>query len=365
MRDEDSEWFENRARRSARTATRGEFDFIDSIRQQALRRRRQRKSFTSSLHPPPSSLLFGIGDDAAVIRQRGGVDSVVTSDLLVEEIDFRLDTTTPRALGHKALAVSLSDVAAMGARPGFALLSIGLPAEIWRSSFLDKLYEGFFALADRHDVALIGGDISRTPERVIIDSTVIGELAHGSAVYRSGARPGDHIFVTGDLGGSSIGLRLLEDGRRIRLAGEQPIIKRAIRRHRRPEPRVSWGALLGEEAIASAMIDISDGLSSDLTHLCHESGVGATVDARRIPIDPLLTRLCERLGLDPLAAALDGGEDFELLFTIHPRDLARLPKHVRGVTATYIGDVTHERAGVRLRAGDRCYRLEPEGFKHF
>jgi thiamine-monophosphate kinase len=363
MRDEEEERFENRARHSSHNSSRSEFDFISSIRQKALRR--QQKSFTSSLRPPPSSLLFGIGDDAAVIEQRGGFDSVVTSDLLVEEVDFRLGTTTPHSLGHKALAVSLSDVAAMGARPRWALLSIGVPARIWRTKFLDELYEGFFALADRYKVALIGGDLSRTPERVLIDSTVIGDTAHGSAVLRSGARPGDHIFVTGDLGGSSVGLRLLEQGRSLRLASEQHGIAQAIHRQRRPAPRVSWGALLGEEAIASAMIDISDGLSSDLTHLCHESRVGATIDARRIPIDPNVTRLCESLRLNPLQAALNGGEDFELLFTIHPRDLARLPISVGGVTATYIGDVTRERAGVVLRTGKTFRSLKPGGFEHF
>jgi thiamine-monophosphate kinase len=364
MKDVEDERFENRSHHSSHNSSRSEFDFINSIREKALGRGR-RSSSNSSLVTRHSSLLYGIGDDAAVIEQRGGFDSVVTSDLLVEEIDFRLDTTAPRALGHKALAVSLSDVAAMGARPKFALLSIGVPASIWRGKFLDELYEGFFALADRYGVELIGGDISRTPERVLIDSTVIGDVAHGFAVLRSGARPGDHIFVTGDLGASSVGLRLLEQGQRNRRTYEEQSIARAIRRHRRPEPRVSWGALLGEEGLASAMIDLSDGLSSDLAHLCHESRAGAIIDARRIPIDPLVISLCERLGLDPLERALNGGEDFELLFTVHPRNLSRLPRRVGGVPATYVGDMTHDRNRILLRAGKRLHRLEPQGFEHF
>lgn len=355
MRAEEGRRFENRAHHSSRKSSRSEIDFINSIREKALRRRRRKSS----------SLLFGIGDDAAVIEQRGGFDSVVTSDLLVEEVDFRLETTTPRALGHKALAVSLSDVAAMGARPRFALLSIGVPARIWRGEFLDELYEGFFALADCYNVSLIGGDVSRTPERVVIDSTVIGEVAHGAAVFRSGARTGDHIFVTGDLGASSIGLRLLERGRRIRRAYEEQCVMQAVGRHRRPEPRVSWGAFLGEEGLASAMIDISDGLSSDLSHLCHESRAGATIDARRIPIAPPVRRLCESLGLDPLEAALNGGEDFELLFTINPRKLPHLPKRVGGVPATYIGDVTRQQDSILLRTGKRLRGLSPKGFEHF
>jgi thiamine-monophosphate kinase len=149
------------------SSSRSEFDFIERIRQRALNH--------SSLITRHPSLSLGIGDDAAVIRQQAGRDMVVTTDLLVEGIDFRLETTTPRLLGVKALAVSLSDIAAMGARPRYALLSIGIPSEIWNSRFVDKLYDGFFSLAERYSVALIGGDVSRTPERVVIDSIVLGD----------------------------------------------------------------------------------------------------------------------------------------------------------------------------------------------
>ncbi|HYO90394.1 MAG TPA: thiamine-phosphate kinase [Pyrinomonadaceae bacterium] len=354
MRDEnESDGLDVRA--SSRHFTRSEFDFINSIRQKALRHNRKN-----------SSLLFGIGDDAAVFEQRGGFDSVVTADLLVEDVDFRLTTTTPRLLGHKALAVSLSDIAAMGARPRFALLSVGVPRDVWRSGFLDRFYEGFFALAERCGVTLVGGDVSRTPERVLIDSIVIGDAPHGSAVFRSSARPGDHIFVTGSLGGASVGLQILEHETRRAMDRESMLsVERAIRRHRRPEPRLAWGAMLGEEAVATAMIDISDGLSSDLSHLCRESRIGASVDARRIPIDPCATRLSDALRLNPLEAVLSGGEDFELLFTIHPRDLPRLPKSIGGVPATYIGDVTDERDGILLRRGRSFRRLNARGFTHF
>src|SRR5436853_1694130 len=182
-----------------------EFDFINRIRQRALNH-----SENSSLITHHSSLSFGIGDDAAVIRQRSGHDTVITTDLLVEEIDFRLNTTTPRLLGYKALAVSLSDIAAMGARPRFALLSIGVPSAIWNSDFVDELYEGFFSLAETYKVALVGGDVSRTPERIVIDSIVLGETRRGRAITRDGARAGDQIFVTGTLGGAAAGLQELE-----------------------------------------------------------------------------------------------------------------------------------------------------------
>ncbi|HYE64670.1 MAG TPA: AIR synthase related protein, partial [Pyrinomonadaceae bacterium] len=160
------------------TSSRGEFDFIKRLRQRALRRRVAiNDAHRSSLIPHPSSLHLGIGDDAAVIKQFAGRDTIITTDLLVEEVDFRRDAMPPRLLGHKALAVSLSDVAAMGARPRWALLSIGVPRDVWDSPFLDQFYEGFFTLAGRYNVTLIGGDVSRTPERIIIDSIVVGETA--------------------------------------------------------------------------------------------------------------------------------------------------------------------------------------------
>ncbi len=341
--------------------SRSEFDFIDRIRQRALKH--------SSLIPHPSSLRLGIGDDAAVLRQQSGRETVVTADLLIEEIDFRLDTTTARFLGHKALAVSLSDVAAMGARPRHALLSIGVPRRIWQSDFVDEFYEGFFALAETYGVALAGGDVSRSPERIVIDCVVLGEVARGQAVTRAGARPGDHIFVTGSLGGAAAGLRLLERDARLRRQRprslENPVVEDLRLRQLRPSPRVPWGALLGEEHLATAMIDVSDGLSSDLAHLASASRAGAIIEAARVPIDPAVISLCGRRALDPLLLALHGGEDFELLFTIRPRDLRKLPRALGGVPATYIGDVTNVAGRVLISEGPRVWRLEPQGFTHF
>ncbi|HUQ34345.1 MAG TPA: thiamine-phosphate kinase [Pyrinomonadaceae bacterium] len=356
MRDEE----DDKNSRSI-SSSRSEFDFIERIRQRALN--------NSSLITHHSSLSLGIGDDAAIIRQQSGRDLIVTTDLLVEEIDFRLETTTPSLLGFKALAVSLSDIAAMGARPRYALVSIGLPSEIWNSGFADKLYDGFFSLAERYSVALIGGDVSRTPERVVIDSIVLGDAPRNRAISRSGARPGDHIFVTGELGGAAAGLRLLEGGTRLRRkrprSAHYRIIEGLLLRQLRPEPRTAWGALLGEERLPTAMIDISDGLSSDLMHLCRSSNVGAMIDAGRIPVDSSVVNLCGRRALDPLLLALDGGEDFELLFTIRPRDLRGLPRALGGVPITYIGDVTNDVGRIQIREGSHVWSLKPGGFRHF
>jgi thiamine-monophosphate kinase len=356
MRDEEKD-----ANSRSIPPSRTEFEFIDRIRQQALNH--------SSLITHHSSLSLGIGDDAAIIRQQSGRDTVITTDLLVQDIDFRLDTTTPWLLGYKALAISLSDIAAMGARPRYALLSIGIPSEIWNSDFVDKLYDGFFALAESYSVELIGGDISRTPERIVIDAIVLGEAPRGRAIRRTGARPHDHIFVTGALGGAAAGLRLLERGARLSRKRPRAAHKRAVEqlllRQLRPEPRVAWGAVLGEERLPTAMIDLSDGLSSDLAHLCRESNVGAIIDASRIPIDPLVINLCGRRALDPLMLALHGGEDFELLFTVRPRDLSRLPRRVCGVPVTYIGDVTADAGRIRVSEGSHVWTLEPAGFMHF
>jgi thiamine-monophosphate kinase len=340
----------------------GEFDFIERVRRRESARIANDRH--SSLNAHHSSLLQGIGDDAAVLRPRPGFDLVVTTDLLVEGVDFRLDEgwASPRDLGHRALAVSLSDAAAMGARPRFCLLSVGVPRALWRGRFLEGFYEGVRALAGKHGVLIIGGDTSRTPGGVVIDSIVLGEVRRGRALTRGGARAGDQIFVTGALGGAAGGLKILERAsvRTSRRRAES----RLLLRQRRPGPRVGWGALLSEKGLATSLIDLSDGLSSDLAHVCRESGVGARVEAASLPVDPLLARA----GFDAdeaLRLALDGGEDFELLFTADPRKAARLPREVEGVPATRVGEVTKERGKVRLVRDGRAGLLEPGGFEHF
>jgi len=343
-----------------------EFDFINKLRARVA----NKSGSISALITQHSSLVQGIGDDAAVIHSGHGKDTVVTTDLLMEEIDFKRDTSSPEMLGHKALAVSLSDIAAMGARARWGLISIGLPADVWQSGFAERLYDGYLSLADRYGVELAGGDVSRTTEKIVIDSILIGECDSGRAVMRGGAAPGDQIFVTGFLGDAAAGLRLLERGVRVQTASgpkrlEEHSVERLLLRQLCPDPRVGWGLLLAEQQLASAMIDISDGLSSDLNHLCKESGVGAVIDAGRLPIDHVVREICGRRALDPLLLALHGGEDFELLFTVKPENAGKLPKRVDGIPVTAIGSIKEESHGVKISEGSRVWNLEPGGWEHF
>ena len=343
------------SRPANRNSQKSEFDFIDALRQRVAAK--------------SQSLVNGIGDDAAVFRSTAGKDTVITSDLLVEDVDFRRTTTPPYLLGHKALAVSLSDIAAMGSRPLWSLISIGVPEEVWESDFVERLYDGLLDLANRYGVQLIGGDTSRTTEGIVIDSIVAGECAAGTSIARTGATPGDHIFVTGSLGAAAAGLRLLERGAHL---AEQNLgdddsqkLDHILLRQLRPEPRVGWGIVLGEEHLATSMIDLSDGLSSDLNRLCAASDVGALIDASLLPIDERVTELCGRRALDPLQLALHGGEDFELLFTVNADDANRLPRRVDGVGIKRIGQITAAFEGVKISEGSRIWELKPGGWKHF
>src|SRR5499427_10031143 len=225
-----------------------EFDFIKRIRDQAA-------------ESSATDLVFGVGDDAAVLREREGRETLVTVDLLVEDVDFKLEYAPPRLLGHKALAVSLSDIAAMGGAPAFSLLTLGIPKRSQISNlksdiFWEEFFAGYFALAEEHSVALIGGDLSSTPDRLTLDSIMIGHCRAGGAVRRGGAKVGDAIYLTGTVGASSAGLRLLLDGARVN-EGEDSLKQSALLAHLRPAPRVAFGRRIGERGLAHSMIDVS------------------------------------------------------------------------------------------------------------
>lgn len=301
-----------------------------------------------------------IGDDCAVVSKDTKTDLVLTTDLLVEDVDFRRDWMIPEFLGHKALAVSLSDVAAMGARPVWAMLSIGIPEKIWKTDFVEKFYEGWFALAEKFDVELIGGDISKTPDKIVIDSIAAGEVKKGKAILRSGAKAGDLIYVTGEIGGAAAGLKLLENGELFGKSNHKNVLLRQLQ----PNPQTEIGQLIGQKNLATAMIDLSDGLSSDLTHLCRESGVGAKIYADRIPFDKKLNSRAQNFD-EQLHFALSGGEDFELLFTVDPKKKFQIEKALKTQYFSLIGETTANAEMIELIAGEKRLILEPKGFQHF
>ena len=303
--------------------------------------------------------LKNIGDDCAVLPKNKTTDLVITTDLLIEDIDFRLKWTKPEFLGHKALAVSLSDIAAMGAKPVWSMLSIGVPEKIWRTDFIEKFYDGYLRSAKKFSVELIGGDVSKSPDKIIIDSIVAGETKKGKAIMRSTAKAGDLIFVTGNLGGASAGLRLLEAGEIYETSTYNNLIERQLK----PNPQIEIAQILGEKNLATSMIDLSDGLSSDLFHICQVSKVGAKIYAEKIPVEVQNSKL--KTQNSKLAFALNGGEDFELLFTVNPKKKFQLEKHLENRNISHIGEVTANAEIIELITGKKTEILEPEGFRHF
>lgn len=312
----------------------------------------------------------GIGDDAAVLLLAGNAQLLATTDLLLEDIHFRRRYAEPGDIGWKALARNLSDIAAMGGTPRFALVSLACPAETTTEA-IEAFYKGMQAAAAPHGVVIVGGDTCASPGGLLVSVTLLGELA-GAPRLRSGARPGHLVAVTGTLGESAAGLSLLEvttgTGGPSLDRLDQEILDRVSQAHRRPVARVSEGRWLGASSAVSAMIDLSDGLATDLGHLAVESRVGALVHLDRLPISPAVRRVAEQLGRDPIELAVTGGEDYELLLTADRAAVGGLAAGLRAATGTpltAIGEVVEAKAGVQFVNA----RGEPvplgEGFEHF
>jgi len=292
-------------------------------------------------------VVVGIGDDAAVVAPERNLLEVLTTDCQVEDVHFDRTFVGAADIGHKALAVNLSDLAAMGAAPRVALLSLVLPAAFPVSS-VDALVDGMAALAARARVFIVGGNIARSPGPLIVDVTVTGSVHRRRVLTRGGAHAGDELYVTGTLGGAALGLRTLQD--------DPASGGVAVERYRRPEPRTRFGLMLGRNRAARACIDLSDGLADGVRQIGEASGLGAIIDAGALPIEEGAT----------LRDALAGGEDYELLFAVSPRMRSRL-RHARRLVSdlavTRIGRLTSDRAMLLSRNGS----LEelPAGFAHF
>jgi thiamine-monophosphate kinase len=310
----------------------------------------------------PAWVLVGPGDDAAVIEPEPRMADVLTTDALVEGIHFDRRFCPPEAIGHKALAVNLSDLAAMGAIPRAALLSLVLPDEL-PAADVDGLLDGLLALAARHRVTLVGGNITRSPGGgsgpgpLVVDVTAIGAVAPRRVLRRSGARPGDEVYVTGTVGNGAAGLQALRE------AGDLP---EAQAHYLRPEPRVRAGLLLGRNRAATACMDLSDGLADAVRQVAAASGVGMAIRADALPIQDAVRGWFVQRRADPAIAALAGGDDYELLFTSRPTHRGRLRavrSHLGNLAVTKIGVVTKGREVVLET--DKGIQPLPAGFEHF
>jgi thiamine-monophosphate kinase len=313
--------------------------------------------------PQPIDAIVGIGDDAAVLGIAGDNLLVATCDAQVEDIHFRLRHTDPYDIGRKALAVNLSDIAAMGAKPRFALISLLVPPTL-DVTVLDRMYIGLREEAAQFDVALVGGNIARNAERLIIDITLLGISLQNKLLRRDSAKPGDIVLVTGNLGSAAAGLLVLENEQ---LAREAPLEAcEAVRRaQQRPTPRVVAGQWLAQQGVATGM-DVSDGLAADISHICEASGVGVEIEAKRLPIQPEMALIAALARQNPQDLALFGGEDYEILFTAspdHAEILARELFDATGVKATSIGTIRSGSAITLLHEG-KSSPLPSTGWDH-
>ena len=312
----------------------------------------------------PAHLRLGIGDDCAILSPPANHDLVVTTDFSLEGRHFRRDWHTPAAIGHRTLARGLSDLAAMGAKPLAAFLSLALPKSFARNpKWINDFLEGLLALASTCNTPLAGGDTAQSPSaEVLADIVLLGATPSNRALRRSTARPGDLLYVTGHLGGAAAELQALASSpRKFRKRSERRALDPNPSPHLFPQPRLGVGQALLRRKLATACIDISDSLSTDLAHLCAESQVAAELDTAAIPLHPLTASLA-----DPLAAALHGGEDYELLFTA--RASTRVPRSIAGVAITCIGRILptrRNRPQLTLATGRKRSPLTPQGWEHF
>ncbi len=302
----------------------GEFDYIRWVRRQT---------------PTSPRVLIGPGDDCAVVSSTNSLPMMVTTDMLMERVDFILTDAGPRRVGRKAMAVNLSDIAAMGGKPIAAFVSIAVPKGELSLGMPEELYRGLREMADRFNTGIAGGDTNTWTGGLVISVTVLGEPGPQGPIRRNGARPGDWLFVTGPLGGSLLG------------------------KHLDFTPRIDEALLLQKHAPIHAMIDISDGLAADTFHICEESGCGVVLFADRVPLTEAAS--CMADALSPLEHALGDGEDFELAFAVDPADGERLLKSqpIPGITLSLIGQFISEQA-LFLQEGETRSRIEPRGFAH-
>ena len=327
----------------------GEFGFIESIKKQCS---------TSS-----KNVIKGIGDDCAVFRANSNRVFLFTTDMLVEDVHFLMDKITPYQLGWKSVAVNLSDIAAMGGIPLHVLISIGIPVKT-DVELIKDLYRGMNDICSHYNVNILGGDTVASKDKLIINISLLGDGEEHSVLYRHGAGPGDKVCLTGNVGDSAAGLNILQNKISFSYTDKDYFIKA----HNEPWPLVETGRIIATSQLAGAMIDLSDGLLSDLGHICEESKVGASIFEEQIPLSRELRLLSSRENFNPLELALSGGEDYVLLFTapeknIHAIEQLSREKDISPIVM--IGEITNEE-GIRLTDSyGKSTFVRPKGFDHF
>jgi thiamine-monophosphate kinase len=341
-------------RRQARLTHLREFQLIQSL---------PRRFSTQGLHP-----IVGIGDDAAILPSSSSQHVVISTDLLVEDIHFTRKTATLYDIGYKAAAANLSDIAAMGATPTAIFVAIALPPSFIEEDW-HEFYRGLAVPCKRYKVQLLGGDTSASPTSLFIAITIMGQVAPGHFLTRHGAKNGDLIYVSGTLGDSAAGLAYLNQSKRPpKSAIRSKPMKYLVQRHLQPTARVPLGELLASQPYASSAMDLSDGLSGDLRHLCRQSRVGALIDSEQIPMSQQMQRYAKRIRATPLHWSLHGGEDYELLFTIPPQwqhELEKCAKE-RRIPITHIGIIQPKRFGIRIvHHNQRQDVFSPRSYEHF
>lgn len=312
----------------------------------------------------PENVIRGIGDDAAVLKAEGEDWLLFTTDMLIEDVHFSMAYVKPAQVGAKALVASVSDIAAMGGRPLHAVVSLGIPLRI-PVEVLKGIYSGLRSAALEYGLNIVGGDTVKSPGQLIINVALIGCVGAGKAVYRSGAKPGDLVFVTGSLGNSAAGLFLYQNPSISVSTEANSFLKSA---HTDPKARVKLGAVLADTGKVTSMDDISDGLATEIHEICLASGAGCRIRSPLVPMDQRMKEAAAATGRDPLSWALYGGEDFELIFTVRPDSAAAIKRLLRekGSKCHLIGEIVQSKAGITMELPQGYFvPLEAKGYDHF
>ena len=324
----------------------GEFKFIDRIKRGCVVR--------------PAGVIKAIDDDCCVFRTPDKMVNLLTTDLLVEDVHFLREAISPFKLGRKSLAVNISDIAAMGGTPGEAVISIAIPETV-EIEYLDEFYEGMRSMCREFEVNILGGDTTSSRKHLVINIALTGWIAEEEVLYRSGARPGDVAFLTGAVGSSAAGLDMVLSGRDFQEASE------LLEAHYNPVPHVRQGRIIAGLKAATAMIDVSDGVASDLGHICSDSGVAAVVEMDRVPVTDAFRRYCSKFNLDFEKLAFHVGEDYVLLGTVPDRRTGELKAALESGGCSFFpfGRIVEGR-GLHLKMPDGSLREIPSsGYDHF